>query len=638
MKAQAVNFANNSTNGMVQSKREPSIFLRCPEIETVARKALWLNFLTDKSVLIRGNFPLHRLTNPLQWNINPFSNSSWLLFYHSLYFLGTLYHGAVGYSESEDQRKSTVAFLKNLIFSYFDFLDTQAADPRIPAWDDHSTSYRASYLSLIYENLLEPLLNSSDKERYIVVMRRHSMVLLKYINSGKWKGSNHTIFQIEGLMDISLVFFDRTGEGGLLIEHCASIFCSYVEGSVSVLDGTTKEHAHFYHPFLMERIRVHHQYLALNKIEVQIDVLAVLRKMNYFMWLSMPERGLVPSIGDTKYSMHINEKFYRAFLDESYINPEIEYFVTGGTSGKCPPFFHQFREDGYYLFRDSKNLDSGLFSTFLEKRVVGPHGHFDGGSFVTYLGPHPIFIDSGGPYKYRDPLRHSYFQTQLAHNTLIVEAPIRHHSEVIASISGLNYAFIASRAEMGFGNIWLRIFGQIASNLIVVVDLAICEDVSTPIQLRYHLAPEARFVDCADGQRILNIADHKVYISFQDTDVLSFDSKIQTLDEFRNSPRGFDSTLFPVTDQTMAIITRKDDEYERGNLICRHVEAMRPVVMLAGFDQPPNVKVLPRSQGLDLELAELNSVWAGGRLGIDWLFDGMQARVALTLTPNTHDF
>jgi hypothetical protein len=468
-------------------------------------------------------------------------------------------------------------------------------------------------------------------------MQRHAVILLKYIDCGKWKNSNHTIFQLEGLMDVVLTFYMPEDEGGKIIEKCESTFKRYVENSVSVIDGTTKEHAPFYHPFLMERIRVHNQYLLSNGIKVHLDVLQVLRKMNRFMWLSMPARGLVPPIGDTKYAMYINEKYYRAFLDKSFVDTEVEYFVSDAVSGVCPDFFHQFREDGYYIFRDTHDLKMGLFSTFLEKRVVGPHGHFDGGSFITYLGPHPIFIDSGGPFKYRDALRHSYFQTQLAHNTLIIESPVRHHNKVITSISGPNFAFVASRAEMSGGNVWYRVFGQIASNLIVVVDLAVCSDASTPIQLRYHLAPEARFVDCADGHRIIDVAGHKAYVSFQD--VASLRLTADSEHSISHMPshtllREFDPSIFPVAEQTMAMITRKDDEHEPGNMICRQVVSMHPVVMLAGFAQRANVQVVRRQQCLDLNFAKIVSVWPGGCLSIDWHLDDESEEVSLTLTEN----
>jgi hypothetical protein len=368
----------------------------------------------------------------------------------------------------------------------------------------------------------------------------------------------------------------------------------------------------------MERIRVHHLYLSANCIGEELDIQQLLRNMNRFLWLSMPVKGLMPPIGDTKYEMYIDEKYYREFIREEYCDEEIKYYITDAKTGRCPNYFHQFAEDGYYIFRDNTNLKKGLFSIFLEKRYIGPHGHIDGASFVTFLGPHPIFIDSGGPYKYRDKLRHSYFQSQLAHNTAIFEGPRHYFNKIVASISGPNYAFVASRADMEGGNVWYRIFGQLDSNAVLVVDLAMCADTSTPVQVRYHLAPEVRFNDLVNKIRLYNICGQKFNIQFLEADALISGANPLALMGATTSPRTFDSSTFTLHDQSLALVTRSDGHSEPGNLICHPIQSGRPLIMLAGFGNQTEITVDQQPSALTIDFSKFSNVWAGGRLTINW--------------------
>lgn len=49
------------------------------------------------------------------------------------------------------------------------------------------------------------------------------------------------------------------------------------------------------------------------------------------------------------------------------------------------------------------------------------HVHSDAASFTFHAYGRPLLVDSGGPYGYGDPLRHGYFTTTGAHNTVVVD-------------------------------------------------------------------------------------------------------------------------------------------------------------------------------------------------------------------------
>lgn len=616
-KLQFLNSGNSELN-LVPSRIKENVWFRCPELEVVSRKEYWEKFLQNYSLFIRNGFPLFDFAPPFVWDKNPYNNASWLLYFHSLYFIGTIYLGIKTLPVDDELYKKISSYLKDLIFSYFDFLDTQKKDYRVPAWDDHSTGYRASYLSLAYSNILKPILSADEEVRFKSMMYLHSKVLNDYTDSGKWTNSNHTIFHIEGLIDIVQIFFDEP-ESGEQLQKCSENFKKFIENNISISDGTSKEHAQFYHPFLMERIRVHYLYLNINLIKVEVDILEILRKMNRFLWISMPVKGLMLPVGDTKYDMYINDKYYREFLSDQFCDDEVKYLITDSNSGVRPNFFQKFTDDGYYIFRDFSNLKEGLFSTFLEKCYIGPHGHVDGASFVTFFGSQPIFIDSGGPYKYRDKLRHSYFQSQLAHNTAIFDGPCNYLNKVTSSISGPNYAFVVSESDMGGGNFWYRVFGQLDSKLIIVLDLAICSDKLTPVQVRYHLAPEVRFADMVNQNRIFNVGDKKFYILFQELDGICDQGTDRVpSNEVTQQSRSFDLNKFPIHEQSLALVTRRDGVFESGNLICHPLKSGRPLLMLADFGLNTQVKVVQKSTSLILEFIGISNIWPGSKLCINW--------------------
>ncbi|ADH86523.1 heparinase II/III domain-containing protein [Desulfurivibrio alkaliphilus] len=433
-----------NTPFFVQSASNANVYLRAPELEVVAKPALWQEYRVHSKVFVRGNFPLTLLQVPFQWDMDPASDPTWKLYFHSLYFLGTVYHGLTTEDHAPEFFQAQVDRLREMVLSYFDFLEQPQTADSPDVWDDHAASYRSSYLSLVYASFLEPLLDAVERDRYLRVMQMHAEKIIAFMDSGKWLLSNHTIFQIEGLLDIALNFFRETLIGESYINKARRTFLEHVDASVTLKDGTSKEHACFYHVFWMERVRNHYDFLNANGIEIDMDMVGLLKKMNRFLWLVMPRKGLVPPIGDTKYNMFVNEKYYRAFMEDPYLDDETAFLIGQSQERGNLQYLTDFRRDGYFVFRDLDENDTGLLSIFLAKDKVGPHGHIDGGSFVTFLGGTPFFTDSGGPFKYRNPLRYHYFQTQLAHNTLIFSHPCKYQNTVGQILQGPGFGIVVT--------------------------------------------------------------------------------------------------------------------------------------------------------------------------------------------------
>ena len=82
--------------------------------------------------------------------------------------------------------------------------------------------------------------------------------------------------------------------------------------------------------------------------------------------------------------------------------------------------FKTFPNCGFsvYKYRNKNNLFDHV--SFLHQENRAPHGHFDALSITICHDNIPFLIDSGGPFKYGDPLRFSYFMSNRAHNNLIL--------------------------------------------------------------------------------------------------------------------------------------------------------------------------------------------------------------------------
>jgi hypothetical protein len=141
--------------------------------------------------------------------------------------------------------------------------------------------------------------------------------------------------------------------------------------------------------------------------------------------LIKPDGSLVAFGDSAKQSPILVDKQQLAGLPQDAV-AEYLFATTRGSMG-TPPRERSvmFPHGGIATIRGSWNkvkpYGDGAFVAFRLSNFPTSHIHRDAFSFELYAYGEDLIVDSGGPYRYGDPLRAEYFITTRAHNTVTVD-------------------------------------------------------------------------------------------------------------------------------------------------------------------------------------------------------------------------
>ncbi|MCE8535821.1 heparinase II/III family protein [Ruegeria pomeroyi] len=448
------------------------MLLRRPEAENFYNGGAAREY--DKSGLInvRSPHPKADLTAPIDWRMNPPKDKTWGLYFHTLGWLQVFIFAIDKPGDWQGRLASPKEDLKSIVMSCIQDVLPQEPNFKAPQWDDHALAYRCSNLSFFYAHVLKDVLSAEERELYLEAIRKHARILSEFIESGKWANSNHLIFHVEGLADAWAVFRNDLPELDGFMDQATEAIIGFINKSISE-EGTSSEHASFYQAFLMGRISKTMEFFSQIGHELPINIDPRLKKGAAFLWSIMPRWGVVPPFGDTQFEKKLDMRHVKRFMVEPWVGPEYLQWHDPEYADYQPPALQSYRQNGFHIFRNHHvAAPDALYSLFLERPFRGPHGHWDGNSFMTYFGGVPFLIDSGGPFKYGTPLRYNYFMTQLAHNSVVFGDKgnqITTHVTSSSDDQALSYAI--GRAEFTDGAVWVRIFGHLDGDSVFAVDL-----------------------------------------------------------------------------------------------------------------------------------------------------------------------
>lgn len=463
--------------------------LRRPEAELFTHDQGVNNLLNEHSFDIRKPFPPYVVPFNPDWTADPYADKTWSLYFHSLYWLQAYDEAII---RNPDQTEKLLADLKEIVLSNVDLvLDQEDIWPQM-LWDDHATSYRISHVSFLYAKYLKQRLSADEDARLSQYAAKHRDILKSYLDSDKWLLSNHTLFQLEGLIDLA-ASFTHGDEKKELFKFCADHFEAWFNRIVNIEQGSVKEHAAFYHAFLMARIRAFFDYASIlmgDDADQLPDVASGLLKMSDFLWHMCVAAQRVPAIGDTKYQMRVDAKYTTEFTVPPYETPMSRYIMSNGTAGKASRGLTSYDQDGFYFIRNGEP-DSELFTSFLDKPFIGPHGHSDGLSFETFYNGHSVLADSGGPFKYGNKLRFKYFQKPIGHNGVVIgDGQQVYHSNVHLSRSNAGITLLKGDAQVTKNIRWVRGLVQLHNNALVVIDFLDHRKQDVDAYVRFQLGHE----------------------------------------------------------------------------------------------------------------------------------------------------
>ena len=585
----------------VELKRLSSVvdLTRKPEFEVWHTKA-HNDLIESGRVLIRKNFPTLHLSNPVDWDVNPLNDKTWQLYYYSLGWLS----GFTFSTPSADRWAHIIAIVDSACNFIIDHLDDESS----ALWDDHATAYRASYLAYLYAYGMASKISDVIRAKLFYVMEVHKKKLKSFLDSDKWAQSNHTLFHAEGLADLALVFMTDPERRLETLRFASAKIEVFVKAAVNLREGTVREHALFYHIFLMGRIAETTKYFEAIGAAIQGIGTKEYARLLEFVQLIMPKQGRLPGIGDSKHHDTFDYKYLRDFEAPKYVTGVSRYMMTEGVDGDPNPFLAEFVEDGYFIFRSSFG-DRQLFSVLLHKPYKGPHGHWDGGSFITYYDGIPMLIDSGGPYKYSDVMRYHYFQTPLAHNCLIFDdLPISYTTHLLGIRAIGDLAFVGLAANFGRGRGWIRFFGQIANIAHVIVDIpnAVCTE--SEARIRYHLDPNAKVLRDYNNYDVRNQSVH-MHMTTMELDLPeSVTKRLQLLtnkltneaEEMYKGPAARQVEQLPKDFRRRSFVTLKDNELVESKMIERSVSINKAHISIMSFDDTLDLRADANNDELSL--------------------------------------
>jgi len=536
------------------------------------------DFLESGTVLIRNPFdPIQLLDGNIDWTMDPNKDRTWRLYFHSLYWMTLVFYGL---DLKEDQipktdRERLQVFLRDAINSFVEYyLETDETAFPDSIYDDHSVAYRLSYIALAYRDYIGHMFTEPQKDRLFQFIDRHVDTCCRFANDDKWELSNHRLFQLEGICDAAVSFYDGSEKQRDLLSLAKRQFETFVHRNVSLKDGSTKEHSVFYHIFLLDHIRSTAAHLEQLGFVFAIDFETLFIGMNRFLWNVIPAGNIIPGVGDTKFDMRFGMQYLSHFDGEQYEDGTRKYVQSQGKEGIVPRNLTAFTEDGYYVFRRGHLDKKELYSLLLEKTYVGPHGHSDGGSFITYYNQEAFFADGGGPFRYGDKLRYYYFQTQYAHNCVIFGEPRKYLTKVRQLARSRNIDLAESYGTFPKKRRWSRVFGQAFDDVMISVDYVTSPHRDEDIHARFLLAPEIRVVQ--KSQDNVELIGKRAAAAVQ---FFGFgaDSGTNPLHPPEHDPR-----KAAVSGQ-MALITQKDTEYTVTNMLRRSMLPEVPLVKVTSF-------------------------------------------------------
>jgi hypothetical protein len=487
--------------------------LRKPEMEVWSTKGA--NKLSkENKIIVRQSFPVHEIKNTIDWDADPLSNKTWRLYFTSLSWI-------VAFTWGEEIDKNTRVKITSIVESFCDYCILNEKNEKNVLWDDHSVAYRGSYLAYLYSFILAEEIDDQYRGKLRYVVELHINRLEGYLKSDKWLLSNHTLFHAEGLADLATVFMTNPNRRKATISFARDELDKLIARTITAAEGTVKEHALFYHVFLMGRIKESSDYFEMLDTPLKNITSETYKRMLEFVHLVTPVEGVLPGVGDSKHNKRFDQKYLKSFSTDKYISEVTKYIQTNSEKGEKPAFLNRFETDGYFIFRSFQQKNE-LYGLLLHKEFVGPHGHWDGGSFITYFDKKPFFVDCGGPFKYGDPMRFFYFQTQLAHNTLLFDSQTSEYYTKIMDVKGSgSTGFVSLGAQMKDGCYWSRFFIQNEDEYQIVLDWPCTAD-NTELEVRFHLDPEVQVKEDDSLVELIN-DDVKMFFTQSHVEILKVD-------------------------------------------------------------------------------------------------------------------
>lgn len=393
----------------------------------------------------------------VDWNIDPFKNKTWKLYFHSL-------NWTYSYLWGIDHKSSSPEKLHEILTQYLDYLRSENIDEM--AWFDHTTSDRLCAISAIILHPSSKSMNSDLLKKLNDVIGIHITKICEYYNSEFWFNSNHGVFHALALINISHLYSVGPNDENIR-EIGIDYLKSSLKGIISIDEGLSLEQSTYYHQLAIELIdSIDDSYLEMVGIYKE-EFIQKMNDANY--WFTSNDRKLIP-IGDTSYISKASEKHMPLNSPKHFLKT----YVEGGIS----IVKHESKEGVNHF-------------ALLHRENRAPHGHYDALSITLEHNNRRFLIDSGGPFEYGTKLRYEYFMSSFAHNVVLVNnKPHQSGGKFLRAKEIENNVFVIEAEHHGYSPIIHNRTCVIINDVgLIVIDKMSNITEETKFDILWHLDP-----------------------------------------------------------------------------------------------------------------------------------------------------
>ena len=452
------------------------------------------NLVKNNEVSVWGSFEPVSISEIIDWNIDPFDNDTWSFYFNGLNWIYSYLWAVDNLGEKPDR-------IFDIILQYEKHINGE--NPNKMVWFDHATSDRLCIFTAIS---LHPCISHASPEFQSIMERliiQHVTKIIQFKDSKNWINSNHGIFHALALLNASILQSVNSSIPGVkqnALEYLSDTLLSIL----SIDEFFSLEQSAYYHQLaisLLKSLDKKH----LEAIGIQKEsFIQKMKEVNY--WLTSTDKKLI-AMGDTSVVSNVESEYLTGYSPNEMAST--------------------FKETGFSVVKYISKEGWNNFS-FLHHSERAPHGHFDALSITLSKENKEFIIDSGGPYRYGNPLRFRYFMSSYAHNVAIINGN-KHEAGAILLNSEIlsDDIFVVEAEHTGYYPVkHNRKCVYVKHKGVVIFDSFSNIESKTKVQLLWHMHPDCEFNEnmskvTNDGQTIWirkNIDTDKKIVSGVDGD------------------------------------------------------------------------------------------------------------------------
>ena len=421
------------------------------------------NLVKNNEVSVWGSFEPVSISEIIDWNIDPFDNDTWSFYFNGLNWIYSYLWAVDNLGEKPDR-------IFDIILQYEKHINGE--NPNKMVWFDHATSDRLCIFTAIS---LHPCISHASPEFQSIMERliiQHVTKIIQFKDSRNWINSNHGIFHALALLNASILQSVNSSIPNVkqnALEYLSDTLLSIL----SIDEFFSLEQSAYYHQLAISLLK------SLDKIHLEAigiqkeSFIKKMKQVNY--WLTSTDKKLI-AMGDTSVVSNVESKYLTGYSPNEMAST--------------------FKETGFSVVKYISKEGWNNFS-FLHHSERAPHGHFDALSITLSKENKEFIIDSGGPYRYGNPLRFRYFMSSYAHNVAIINGKTHESgAQLLQSYSPSENIFIVEAEHKGYYPITHnRKCVYVKNKGLIVFDSFTNIDSAINIELLWHMHPDCEISD-----------------------------------------------------------------------------------------------------------------------------------------------